>query len=58
MGGMRQCGRDEVPNLEIVGKKTKTANLDGLADLLARSTEVDECLKQIYIYMLMELHDW
>ena len=36
-----------VSTLEIFGKKTRTANLDGLADLMARSSEVDECLKQI-----------
>ena len=36
-----------VSTLELVGKKTHTAKLDGLADLLSRSEEVDECLKQL-----------
>lgn len=36
-----------VSALEMVGSKTHVAKLDGLADLLARSTEVDEVLKEI-----------
>ena len=36
-----------VSTLEVIGKKTHTAKLDGLSDLLARSAEVDECLKQL-----------
>ena len=43
-----------VSTLELVGKKTHTAKLDGLADLLSRSEEVDECLKQLACEMHIE----
>ena len=36
-----------VSTLELVGKKTNVAKLNGLTDLLSRSAEVDECLKLI-----------
>ena len=36
-----------VSTLEVIGAKTNTAKLNGLADLLSRSEEVDECLKQL-----------
>ena len=36
-----------VSALETVGKKTNTAKLEGLSDMLSRSAEVDECLKEL-----------
>ena len=43
-----------VSTLEVIGAKTNTAKLNGLADLLSRSEEVDECLKQLSCEMHIE----
>ena len=43
-----------VSTLEMIGAKSNTAKLNGLADLLSRSEEVDECLKQLACEMHIE----